>query len=227
MEMEAMFSDLTVLWKRWSEYRVVEQAFNRRIFRYLVPVPGATEVTYNCAEHAEQMVADALELGRQLNMEGTDQDRLCADFAVRYGLLGPDVELGQAIGEEPDTPPPFRPVGTIEYGEDMDSFQKEFKHLYQHFLHANGEGETPVGELTGLLPYRLTAGRTPQLIWEIKSLESVLRLTYAALITAPSRSLKICKNCGRVYYNPRAKSEFCSTRCRNYYNVKMYRERER
>lgn len=227
MEKQAMFSDLTVLWKRWSEYRVVEQSFNQRIFRYLVPIPGATEMTYNCAEHAEQMVADALELGRQLDMDGTNQDRLCADFAARYGPLGLDVELGQAIGEEPDTPPPFRPVGTAEYGEDMKLFQEEFKRLYRHFLHANGGEEKPAGELTGLLPYRLTAGRTPQLIWEIKSLESVLRLTYAALITAPNKTLKTCKNCGRVYYNPRTKSEFCSTRCRNYYNVKMYRERER
>lgn len=220
-----MFSGLTVLWKRWSEYQVVEQTFNRRIFRYLVPVPGVTEVTYNCAEYAEQMVADALELGRQLSMEDMDKDRLCADFAARYGLLGPDVELGQAIGEGPDTPPPFRPVGTAEYGEDVDSFQKEFKWLYQHFLHANGGEEAPVGELTGLLPYRLTAGRTPQLIWEIKSLESVLRLTYAALITAPNKTLKTCKNCGRVYHNPRTKSKFCSARCRNAYNVKAFREK--
>lgn len=225
MEIKTMFPDLTVLWKRWSEYRVMEQTINRRKFRYLVPMPGAAEMTYNCAEHAEAMVGDALELGRQLSLEGADQDRLCADFAARYGLLGPDVELGQAIGEEPDTPPPFRPVGTIEYGEDMKLFQEEFKRLYQHFLCANeGEG-TLTGELTGLLPYRLTAGRTPQLIWEIKSLESVLRLTYAALITAPSRSLKICKNCGKVYYNTRTKSKFCSARCRNAYNVKLFREK--
>lgn len=225
MEKQTTFSDLTVLWKRWSEYRVVEQTFNRRKFRYLVPVPGATEMTYNCAEHAEQMVADALELGRQLNMEGADQDCLCADFAARYGLLGPDVELGQAIGEGPDTPPPFRPVGTAEYGEDMELFQKEFKRLYQHLLHANGGEKAPAGELIGLLPYRLTAGRTPQLIWEIKSLESLLRLTYAALITAPNKTLKTCKNCGRVYYNSRAKSKFCSTRCRNVYNVRAFREK--
>lgn len=225
MELKAMFPDLTVLWKRWSEYQVVEQTFNRRKFRYLVPAPGATEMAYNCAEHAETMVGDALELGRQLSMGGADQDRLCANFAARYGLLGPDVELGQAIGEEPDTPPPFRPVGTIEYGEDMRLFQEEFKRLYQHFLCANGEEGTPTGDLTGLLPYRMTTGRTPQLIWEIKSLESVLRLTYAALITAPNRSLKTCKNCGRVYYNPRTKSKFCSTRCRNAYNVRAFREK--
>lgn len=227
MEVKAMFSDLNVLWTRWSEYQAVEQAFNRRKFRYLVPTPGATEVTYNCAEHAEIMVADALELGRRLGIEDADKDRLCADFAACYGLLGPDVELGQAVGEGPDTPPPFHPVGTIEYGEDMELFQREFKELYRHFVHANGGGAAPARELTGLLSYRLTEGWTPQLIWEIKSLESVLRLTYAALITAPNKTLKTCKNCGRVYYNLRTKSEFCSARCRNYFNVKAFRTKNK
>ena len=38
---------------------------------------------------------------------------------------------------------------------------------------------------------------------------------------------KVCKNCGKVYYNTHAKSEFCGARCRNYYNVKVFREREK
>ena len=37
---------------------------------------------------------------------------------------------------------------------------------------------------------------------------------------------KVCKNCGKVYYNPHAKSEFCGTKCRNYYNVKAFREKQ-
>lgn len=159
MEMQAMFSGLTVLWKRWSEYQVVEQTFNRRIFRYLVPVPGVTEVTYNCAEYAEQMVADALELGRQLSMEDMDKDRLCAILRpLRPSGAGCGVGTGHR-GRTGHTPHHFALWARRNMVRMWDSFQKEFKWLYQHFLHANGGEEAPVGELTGLLPYRLTAGR--------------------------------------------------------------------
>ena len=82
-----------------------------------------------------------------------------------------------------------------------------------------------VMDLSGLLSYRLTSGPNPQLVWEVRSLESVIRFAYASMISAESIPLKVCKNCGKVYYNTHAKSEFCGTKCRNYYNVKVFREK--
>ncbi|MEI3141102.1 MAG: hypothetical protein V8S34_05820 [Lawsonibacter sp.] len=31
-------------------------------------------------------------------------------------------------------------------------------------------------------------------------MESVLRFAYAAMVTSPGIPLKVCKNCGKVYY---------------------------
>lgn len=64
MDLKTMFPNLNVMWTRWSDYEVV-QSHKRH---YLVPMPGATSLTYNCAEQPEALVADALELGRRLRL---------------------------------------------------------------------------------------------------------------------------------------------------------------
>ena len=174
-------------------------------------------------------MADALELGRQLRTGTPDKNRLCATFAARYGLLGLNAEKGEAATEDPNVPPCYRPLNSREYGEDILIFQRSFMMLQQHFLTVQGElVPTPnprVMDLSGFLNYRLTSGPNPQLVWEVRSLESVIRFAYASMISAESVPLKICKNCGKVYYNTHAKSEFCGTKCRNYYNVKVFREK--
>ena len=81
-------------------------------------------------------------------------------------------------------------------------------------------------DLSGLLNYRLTSGRASQLVWEMRSMKSVIQLAYATLVSGSAIPLKKCKNCGKVYYNSHAKSEFCGVKCRNYYNVKLFRTRK-
>ena len=88
---------------------------------------------------------------------------------------------------------------------------------YMNYREANGANPGGIGSVSGVLSYRLTSGETPQLIWQVRSLQSVLRLSYAAMVTGGKPGLRVCKNCGKLYYNSHAKSEFCSTRCRNYY----------
>ena len=43
-------------------------------------------------------------------------------------------------------------------------------------------------------------GRMPQLVWDVRSMEFVLRFAYAAMVTSPGIPLKVCKNYGKVYY---------------------------
>ena len=227
MDSKAIFQNLNVLWTRWSEYEIITD----RGAEYLVPAGSATELTYNCAEHPEALVSDALELGRQLLSGAAEKDRLCAAFAARYGLLGLEAERNPSASEDPAVPPCCRPLNSRGYGEDLGQFQLSFMSLYQHYLTTRGElAATPnprVLDLSGFLGYRLTSGRTPQLVWDVRSMESVLRFAYAAMVANPASPLKVCKNCGKVYYNTHAKSEFCGAKCRNYYNVKVFRERER
>ena len=57
--------------------------------------------------------------------------------------------------------------------------------------------------------------------------DSVLDLALAQSLCAEEPVLRVCKNCGKIYYNPHARSEFCSVRCRNQYNVRAWRSRQR
>lgn len=226
MNAKPMALNLNVLWIHWSKYEIKQLTTPYGPIDYIVPTAKATAMTYNCAEHAEVLAADALELGRQIYHEASDATQLCLEFAARHGLLGTDVET-VPTGVDATGPNLVLP-DSREYGEALPTFQYQLMELYQHFMSVYNKEASPfdshVTELSGLLRYRLIGGPAPQLIWEVQSMDAVIRLAYASLITTEPMPLKICKNCGRIYYNAHAKSEFCSTRCRNYYNVKAFRQ---
>jgi hypothetical protein len=226
MDLKAMFPNLNTMWVRWSAYEIADY----HGVSYLMPSPGAEAFQYNCAEQPETLVADALELGRQITENADDVDRTCAAFAARHGLLRPDGSKDAGTFSSGDVAPCYRPVNEKSYGEELERFKAELQALYRHFVSTRDDTVVAFDEIpaiTGSLRYRLTSGQTPQLVWDTDSLLNVLRLAYAALITTFSLPLKVCKNCGKVYYNPHAKSEFCGTKCRNYYNVKAFREKSK
>jgi len=226
MDLKAMFLNLNTMWVRWSAYEIADY----HGVSYLMPSPSAEAFRYNCAEQPEILVADALELGRQITENADDADRTCTAFAARHGLLGLGGAKDAGHFSSGDVAPCYRPVNEKAYGEELECFKAELQALYQHFLSARGNESMKFDKMpaiSGILRYKLTAGATPQLVWDTDSLLNVLRLAYAALITIPSAPLKVCKNCGKVYYNPHAKSEFCGTKCRNYYNVNIFREKKR
>ena len=86
MDLKTMFPNLTVMWTRWSDYHVISQYG----MHFLVPTPDATSLTYDCTQQPGSLVADALDLGRQLAANTQEADSLCASFAAHYGLLGLD-----------------------------------------------------------------------------------------------------------------------------------------
>lgn len=143
-----------------------------------------------------------------------------------------NAEIDTAFSEDPDLPLCFRPLTSRDYGEDLGLSQANFLQLYQHFESTRGkllvsQKYSRVMDLSGLLNYRLTSGRTSQLVWEIRSMKPVIQLAYTTLVSGPAVPLKKCINCGKVYYDGHAKSEFCGTKCRNYYNMRAFRKRER
>lgn len=222
MDLKAMFPNLNTMWVRWSAYEIADY----HGVSYLMPSPGAEAFHYNCAEQPETLVADALELGRQISENADDVDRTCAAFAARHGLLGLSGGKNAGPFSSGSVAPCYRPVNEKGYGEELERFKAELQALYQHFVSARDGAVAydTIPAITGSLSYKLTSGQTPQLIWETDSLLNALRLAYAMLITNTGTPLKVCKNCGKVYYNPHAKSEFCGTKCRNYYNVKTFRK---
>lgn len=234
MDIKTMFPNLSLIWVRWSAYEIVRRTDNGVEKEYIVPASGAEQITFDCTERTGAMVESAILIGEAVvkkNMPIVLIHSLCANYAAQFGLLGQVVETGiDPLVIHNNMAPIYYPLNSAMYGEELSYFQECFVKLYRHF--ASTYGHYPRGPKTGLglygtLNYRLTQGRTPQIVWGVDSMEAVLRLAYASLITSEKPALKVCKNCGKIYYNSHAKSEFCGARCRNQYNVKIFRAKEK
>ncbi|MEG1631201.1 MAG: hypothetical protein RR423_02960 [Hydrogenoanaerobacterium sp.] len=233
MELKNMFPNIDGMWVRWSDYRLTE--FHG--VEYIIPTENATSLSYSCTEHLNDMIVDALNLGRQV-AEGQSNGEACLAFARKYGPMGvvsqtvknPLLRTGNSTDNTvKNVSPVYNDIFAKGYGEQLERYQDTLCNLYLHFLainsgeHRNEQEQTaePCG-----MSYRLTAGANPQLVWQPDNLLAVLKLGYAIAITDTATPLKVCKHCGKVYYNPNARSEFCSVKCRNHYNVIAFRGRK-
>lgn len=244
MELKNMFSNLNGNWLRWSDYRIWEDVHG---MKYIMPAETASAVPYSCTDAPEQMVVDALNLGKLVFEQQENIQEPCLSFARKYGPLGvtppvesPLLDSGRnADNSAGGAAPVYSGIFAKSYGEPLERYQDTLRMLYMHFLMIKGQTDklsqkeqeqlckqelTP--EACGM-NYRLTFGTPPQLIWEPDSLLAVLKLSYALLITDSANPLKVCKHCGEAYYNPNSRSEFCSVKCRNHYNVRAFRERQK
>lgn len=236
MELKNIFPSLNAMWVRWSAYEIAEVLNGR----YIMPTADATALPYSSTENLQELLTDALNLGKTVYQKSDDLEHACLTFVQKYGLLGLHKSTGhRALPLKGGNISPARKDhSSQEYGEELGHFTAEFQKLYLHFLATRGElpAQLPkhlqadLATLTaqpipGGLSYRLTATCPPQMVWQPDDLLDVLRIAYGLAIADATAPLKVCKNCGTVYYNPHQKSEFCSVKCRNYFNVKVFREK--
>ncbi|WP_312644342.1 hypothetical protein [Hydrogenoanaerobacterium sp.] len=236
MELKNIFPDFNAMWIRWSAYEISD-ALNGR---YIMPSTDATSLPYSSTENLQELLTDALNLGKAVYQKSDEVERECRAFVQKHGLLGLHKSDGSRVFpmKGGNISPARKEHSSQEYGEELSHFTAEFQKLYLHFLATRGELpeqlpkhlQSDLAMLTTQsipsgLSYRLTAGFPPQMVWQPDDLIDVLRLAYGLAVTDTAAPLKVCKNCGTVYYNPHQKSEFCSVKCRNYFNVKVFREK--
>jgi len=109
------------------------------------------------------------------------------------------------------------------YGERLDWFRQYFEYLYSYMA----DEANPLEILTFNKPhltYKIDLveyddSYKPALICEYPSLKSVIDIAFAKAITDDRKPLRYCKHCGKIFYAKDVRSEFCSPRCRNQYNV--------
>lgn len=238
MELKNIFPDFNAMWVRWSNYEIAEILNSR----YITPTADATAIPYSSTESLQELLTDALNLGKAVCQKSDNLENACIVFVKKHGLLGLHKGSGSRVFpmKGGNISPARKEHGSQEYGEEICHFTAEFQKLYLHFLSTRGElpAQLPKhlqADLAALtaqpipsgLSYRLTATSPPQMMWQPNDLIDVLCLAYGLAITDVTVPLKVCKNCGTVYYNPHQKSEFCSVKCRNYFNVKVFRSKEK
>ena len=103
-----------------------------------------------------------------------------------------------------------------QYSEPLEWLIKYFKYLYD-FMTAEKK------ELDNFnkprLTYKIDTQREINLVCEYVSLKAIIDFAFAKAVTDKRKPLRYCKHCGKIFYAGDVRSEFCSPRCRNQFNV--------
>ena len=124
------------------------------------------------------------------------------------------------------------------YSEQLDWLTSYFEALFIHFAVTFYHGRTDSEQLRNWfedeivhfgnegLAYSITLQNgKPTLLWNFNSLKLAMETAYSFYVTGDACPLRICRDCGKVFYATSARSEFCETKCRNRYNVEQHRRR--
>lgn len=67
----------------------------------------------------------------------------------------------------------------------------------------------------------------PVLVWDFYSLSNVIRLLFSSALTDEKNPLRLCKHCQNAFIASRPNAAFCSTQCKNRFNVYKSRNKNR
>ncbi len=101
------------------------------------------------------------------------------------------------------------------YCEPLDWVKKYFKYLYSFMVK---ESKLPEF-LPPCLTYKIDDRNGLNLLCEYDSLKAMIDFAFAKAMTNDKKPIRSCKHCEKLFYATDIRSEFCSARCRNQYNV--------
>jgi len=122
-------------------------------------------------------------------------------------------------------------VFSRNYSERTDWLFGVFSEVYTHFAACAAYHATDNPVLQGRcadivssfceygLGFRMRMDGKPTMMWDFNSLKTALETVYAFLVSSAGQPLRICKHCSKVFYATHGRTEFCSGRCRNQFNV--------
>lgn len=113
-------------------------------------------------------------------------------------------------------------MSEYHYSEPLMWIEKYMKYLYSSM---NGDIDSLLQFNKPRLTYKIDIDNNEQpcLVCEYASLKAVIDFAFAKAITDERKPLRYCKHCGTIFYAKDVRSEFCSPRCRNQFNVYKYR----
>lgn len=112
----------------------------------------------------------------------------------------------------------FTFMSSFLYYQDFDMLDDTQKQLYR-------QGMTAFG---GIAPtYHIELRERPTIVWDFHSLLLGVQMMFSFMLTDEKSSLKVCKHCGKAFVASRPNSVFCSSKCKNQYNVYKSRAKDK
>ena len=112
----------------------------------------------------------------------------------------------------------FTFMSSFLYYQDFDMLDDIQKQLYRQGMATFG----------GIAPtYHIELLDRPTIVWDFHSLLLGVQMMFSFMLTDETSSLKVCKHCGDAFIANRPNSVFCSSRCKNRYNVYKSRAKDK
>lgn len=160
---------------------------------------------YRPTDFAPEIVVDYLHIG-YLAFNNTDTSNAVFDFVSKYGM-------------------PKRNIKKV----NIKDFSDDAEALYSHFFEIASEAYPSTPEwiletdpMSGII---IRNDHAISLSWQTSGLLNAIEITYTLMLCGETKQLGLCKHCGAPFYAKNPKSEFCSSQCRNRFNV--YKSRKK
>lgn len=174
---------------------------------YILPDPDSDVREYCPFDDIASVTEDYLMIGYMLEY-GADTVENTLEFVKKYGM-------------------PHRGKRRL----NADKFAEDAQLLYLHLTEITSRPypENPewLLETDPISAIVRADGGESVIEWQTTSLASAIELGYMLLLGSEHYRLGICKNCGKPYFAQNPKTEFCKIACRNRYNVKLHRARQK
>lgn len=108
-------------------------------------------------------------------------------------------------------------LSNASYCEPFDWIVKYFKIIFLFF--SKKDADLSMMESPHIIHKVENLDGVATFVTEFVSLKSVIDYLYAKAMTDERKPLRYCKHCGKIFYAKDMRSEFCSPRCRNQFNV--------
>lgn len=162
-------------------------------------------------------------------METRDYLQAFQPFGIKQGqpkggfVVPPALIMGKALE--------YSIAFSRNYAERTDWLCGLFRQFYTHFAACAAFHETDNPALKNAyadivsgfceygLGFQMKMDGKPTLVWDFNSLKMVLETVYGFLVSREDTPLRMCKHCEKVFFATHGRTEFCSGRCRNQYNV--------
>ena len=111
----------------------------------------------------------------------------------------------------------FTFVSSFLYYEDYDDIDETTRDLYRQGMAAFG----------GIAPtYHILLLDKPTIVWDFHSLLLGVQMMFSFMLTDEKRPLRACKHCNKVFAASHPNAAFCSSKCKNQYNVYKSRKKK-
>ena len=112
----------------------------------------------------------------------------------------------------------FTFLSSFLFYEEDEEMDEDTRDIYRQGMAAFG----------GIAPtYHIELLDRPTIVWDFHSLLLGVQMMFSFMLTDETSSLKVCKHCGDAFIANRPNSVFCSSRCKNRYNVYKSRAKDK